>query len=130
MSLYDDMKAAADKQDRIWRALSDPARREILDLLAARPRTTGELAEKLAPLARTTVMKHLDVLAEANLVLIRREGRLRWNHFNPVPIDQVCRRWLDSHRRRTSGRLARLKQVVETPLERKPRRSKNRKATK
>lgn len=130
MSPYSDMKAAVDKQDRVWRALSDPARRDILDLLAEWPRTTGELAEKLAPLARTTVMKHLDVLTDANLVLIRREGRTRWNHFNPVPIDQVCRRWLDTHRQMTTDRLTRLKEIVEEPLEREPHAKKKRKATK
>jgi DNA-binding transcriptional ArsR family regulator len=89
----------------------------MLDELAAGPRTTGEMAQRFEPLCRTAVMKHLDVLAEAELVVVRRAGRVRWNYFNPVPIDGVCRRWLSDHRRRMSGALNRLNDVVEAPLD-------------
>lgn len=61
-------------------------------------------------------MKHLDVLVRARLVMVKREGRVRWNHFNPVPIDRICGRWLDAHRRRRSAALNRLKRVVEAPV--------------
>lgn len=117
MSLYRDMKAATSIEDQVWRALSEAVRRRILDALAEAPRTTGELVERFHPLCRTAVMKHLDVLVAADLVVVRREGRVRWNHFNPVPIDRICRRWLDGHRRRMSAALNRLKDVVETPMD-------------
>ena len=117
MSLYSDMKQAATIEDRVWRALGDPIRRRMLDELARAARTTGELVVRFEPLCRTAVMKHLDVLAAAELVVVRRAGRVRWNHFNPVPIDGVCRRWMDAHRRRVSGALNRLKDVVEGPLD-------------
>ena len=107
------MKAAIDETDTVWRALGDPTRRQILDRLSAAPATTGELISHFEDLCRTAVMKHLDVLVAAGLVVVRREGRVRWNHFNPVPIEQVCGKWIDSHRRRTSGRLLRLKDVSE-----------------
>ncbi len=116
MSLYGDMKNPATQDDRVWRALSDGRRRQMLDRLAEAPMTTGTLVREFEPLCRTAVMKHLDVLAAAELVVVRRAGRVRWNHFNPVPIDGVCRRWLDAHRRRMSGALNRLKEVVEAPL--------------
>lgn len=112
MSLFSDMKAPADIDDRIWRALSDGTRRDMLDTLAARPRTTGEMVATFAPLCRTAVMKHLDVLEGAGLLVVRREGRRRWNHFNPVPIDHVCGRWLDARRRRMSGALRRLRSLI------------------
>ncbi len=111
------MKREATIEDRDWRALGDPIRRRMLDELARAPRTTGEMAVRFEPLCRTAVMKHLDVLTAAELVVVRRAGRVRWNHFNPVPIDGVCRRWLDAHRRRMSGALNRLKEVVEAPLD-------------
>ncbi len=111
------MKRAATIEDRVWRALGDPVRRRILDELARAPSTTGELAARFEPLCRTAVMKHLDVLAAAELVVVRRAGRVRWNHFNPVPIDGICRRWMDAHRRRVSGALNRLRDVVEGPLD-------------
>ena len=101
------------RNDRIWRALADPVRRALLDALATAPRTTGDLVEAEGQLCRTAVMKHLDVLVAAGLVVVRREGRRRWNYLNPVPIDRICRRWLNKHQRRMSSTLNRLKEVVE-----------------
>ncbi|MBC7968412.1 MAG: helix-turn-helix transcriptional regulator [Fuerstia sp.] len=100
--------------DLVWKALADPLRREILDLLAAAPMTTGELVEHLSHLCRTAVMKHLDVLTAADLVTVRREGRFRWNSLNPVPIERVCQRWVNGHVRKLASSLNRLKNVVET----------------
>lgn len=84
---------------RIWKALADPTRRAILDQLSTAARTTGELCAWFAPkerggLARTTVMKHLDALVAAELVLIRREGRRRWNQLHPGPLQPILDRWL------------------------------------
>ena len=107
------MKPSTDDNDRIWRALADPARRRMIDRLARAPMTTGDLVVRFEPLCRTAVMKHLDVLVAAGLVTIRRQGRVRWNHFNPVPIERICGKWLDAHRRRVSGALNRLKDVAE-----------------
>ncbi len=58
-------------------------------------------------------MKHLDVLESAGFVTITREGRQRWNHLNPVPIEQICQRWLDQHRRRIKSAFNRLKNIAE-----------------
>jgi DNA-binding transcriptional ArsR family regulator len=58
-------------------------------------------------------MKHLDVLEAANLVIVRREGRRRWNHLNPVPIQRVCDRWVSRHVRDLAGSANRLKERVE-----------------
>ena len=104
--------------DLVWKALADPKRRAILDLLAKRPRTTGEVCAHFAELSaggigRTGVMKHLDVLQAANLVLVRREGRVRWNHVNPVPIQRVCDRWVSRHVRDLARSANRLKDLVE-----------------
>lgn len=98
---------------RVWKALADPTRRAVLDALAERPHTTGELAERFRPLCRTNVMKHLDVLAEAELVLVRREGRTRWNYLNPVPIQRVCDRWVSRHVRHMASAMSRFKDHVE-----------------
>jgi DNA-binding transcriptional ArsR family regulator len=83
----------------VWKALADPTRRRLLDLLRARPRTTGELAARV-PLSRFAVMKHLGVLARARLVLVRRRGRERWNHLNAVPIRRIYERWLSPYEAR------------------------------
>ncbi len=106
------------EQNQVWKALADPTRREILDLLAEKQRSTGELCEHFAEesrgsLCRTGVMKHLDQLEKAHLVVVKRDGRMRWNHLNPVPIQAVCERWVSRHVRQLSSSLLRLKQHVE-----------------
>ncbi|MDQ0321571.1 DNA-binding transcriptional ArsR family regulator [Pararhizobium capsulatum DSM 1112] len=83
--------------DRIFKALSNATRRSILDSLKDRPQTTGELCETFPTLDRCTVMQHLKVLEESDLVLVRREGRERWNHLNPMPIKQIYDRWIGAY---------------------------------
>jgi DNA-binding transcriptional ArsR family regulator len=58
----------------------------MLDLLKTGPRTTGELCEHFAELDRCTVMQHLGVLEAAELVIVQRRGRQRWNYLNPIPL--------------------------------------------
>lgn len=101
------------QSDHIWKALADPTRRKILDQLAHGPQTTGELCAYFAPkargkLARTTVMKHLDVLVAAHLVLIRREGRMRWNYINPAPLQRILDQWLSRASQARASSLNRL----------------------
>ncbi len=73
--------------------------------------------EKFQPLCRTAVMKHLEVLVAAELVVVRWDGRVRWNHFNPVPIDTISRRWIDGRRRQMTSALRHLKEVVEIKVD-------------
>ncbi len=68
-----------DDLDHIWKALADPTRRTILDFLRAGPRPTTAIVEQFPDLSRFAVMKHLDVLRQAALVITREEGRQRIN---------------------------------------------------
>lgn len=116
MLLFGDMNKQDDltEADLIWKALADGTRREILDCLAERPLTTGELAERFKDShCRTAVMKHLGILVRANLVVVRRTGRQRWNYLNPVPIQRVCDRWISKHVKHMASALSRLKDFVE-----------------
>ena len=117
MSPFSDMKkrrhSTADFNDKVWKALADPTRRSILDLLAERPLTTGELVARFDKVCRTNVMKHINILVEANLIIVRREGRNRWNLLNPTPIQSVCDRWVSGHVKRMATTLSRLKEHVE-----------------
>ena len=97
---------------KIWKALADPSRRRMLDLLRRRAMTTGSLVEHFE-MSRYGVMKHLEVLADAGLVLVRREGRERWNHLNAVPIQQIYRRWIQPFAAEPADGLLKLKNVVE-----------------
>ena len=105
--------STADSQDRIFKALADATRRKILDLLHDKPRTTGDLCEKFPDLDRCTVMLHLRILEEAELVLARKEGRFRWNHLNIDPIHGIYRRWIKKYAEPSANLLAKLKGNVE-----------------
>ena len=73
-----------DDLDPVWKALSDPTRRAILDLLRQGPRRTTEIVGAFPHLSRFGVMKHMDVLREASLINTREEGRQRVNSLNAV----------------------------------------------
>jgi DNA-binding transcriptional ArsR family regulator len=98
-----------DKNDLVFKALSASTRRVILDALKDHPQTTGELCARLPALDRCTVMQHLKVLEQAELVIVRREGRERWNYLNPLPIKQIHDRWIGAYAARAVEMLDRLK---------------------
>lgn len=78
----------------VWKALADPTRRSILDLLKKAPRTTGEISIHFVDLSRYAIMKHLGVLEKASLITVKREGKFRWNYLNPTPIQQTYEQWV------------------------------------
>jgi DNA-binding transcriptional ArsR family regulator len=99
--------------DRVFKALADPTRRFLLDLLFARDgRTLTELESELA-MSRFGVMKHLKVLEEADLVVTRRAGREKLHFLNPVPIRQVHDRWIDKYTEHHVTALLELKADIE-----------------
>lgn len=101
------------RNDRIFKALSSATRRSILDLLKDDPQTTGALCALFPDLDRCTVMQHLKVMEEAELVIVRRKGRQRWNHLNPLPIKHIHDRWIGPYAARAVGLLDRLKADLE-----------------
>jgi DNA-binding transcriptional ArsR family regulator len=106
-----------DPQDTVFRALADPTRRRLLDLLFERDgQTVGELCEAVGDrMTRFGVMKHLAVLEEADLVVGVRQGRAKHLHLNPVPIEQVANRWISKYAARFTSALVDLAQQVEHP---------------
>src|SRR5437764_14851194 len=92
--------------DRVFKALADPTRRFLLDLLFSRDgRTLTELESEL-DMTRFGVMKHLRVLEEAGLVVARRSGREKLHYLNPVPIRLIHARWIDKYTARQASALA------------------------
>ena len=88
--------------DRLWKALADPSRREILELLRRQPRTTGDLCGKFGRLSRFAVMKHLKQLERVALVTSKRDGKFRWNYLNPSPLRKLEHGWFGRYRRQES----------------------------
>jgi DNA-binding transcriptional ArsR family regulator len=102
-----------DAGDRVFKGLADPRRRRILDLLKSGPRTTGELCKRFKSLDRCTVMQHIGVLERAGLIIVRREGRNRWNYLNAAPVKAIYDRWISSYAGEAVDLLWRLKQDLE-----------------
>ena len=103
----------ADELDPVWKALSDPTRRAILDFLRERPRMTTEIVDAFPHLTRFGVMKHLEVLRHAHLVQTREAGRQRVNSLNVVPIRQIYERWVGPFQELWSNELLRIKDIAE-----------------
>jgi DNA-binding transcriptional ArsR family regulator len=100
-------------EDRVFKALSDPTRRFLLDRLFAREgRTLTELESELE-MSRFGVMKHLRLLEEAGLVVTRRQGREKLHFLNPVPIRLIHDRWIDKYTEHRVSALADLKSLLE-----------------
>jgi DNA-binding transcriptional ArsR family regulator len=103
----------ADDLDPVWKALSDPTRRAILDLLRQGPRRTTEIVDAFPHLSRFGVMKHIEVLRGAGLINTREEGRQRVNSLNAVPIRRIYERWVSRYEGSWADTLLRLKHDVE-----------------
>jgi DNA-binding transcriptional ArsR family regulator len=103
----------SDRHDGVFKALAAPIRRQILDDLRDQPLTTGTLCAHFPELDRCTVMQHIKVLEEAELIIPEKRGRERWNHLNAVPIQQIHERWIGPHAERAAALLTRLKEGVE-----------------
>lgn len=100
--------------DAVFKALADPTRRKLLDLLHERGGRT--LAELCAPLASTrqAVSKHLRLLEAANLVATLRRGREKLHFLNPVPIHEIHERWIGKFERNRLKALGDLKKGLES----------------
>ena len=103
----------------MWKALADSTRRSILDLLRQGPRTTTQIVEAFPHLSRFGVMKHIEVLREAGMVLTREERRQRINSLNVVPIRQIYERWVGRFEELWSSHLLRIKEDAEAKTTKK-----------
>ena len=107
--------SSTDDSDRIFKALADGRRRRMLDLLKDGPKTTGTLCAAFPELDRCTVMQHMRVLEAANLIIVQRRGRERWNYLNALPIKEIHDRWIGEYAEHAVSILSRLKSDLEKP---------------
>ncbi|RCK68159.1 ArsR family transcriptional regulator [Desertihabitans brevis] len=107
--------------DLVFRALADPVRRLLLDALFQRDgRSLGELeavVNEHVEMTRFGVAKHLRLLEQADLVVARKQGRVKVHHLNPVPIQQIHQRWIGKYTERAgvASVLLDLKHRIENP---------------
>ena len=97
----------------VFKALADPTRRFLLDLLFEREGRTLTALESQVDMSRIGVMKHLRLLEEAGLVVTRRSGREKLHFLNPVPIQMIHDRWIDKYTERHASALVNLKSSLE-----------------
>jgi DNA-binding transcriptional ArsR family regulator len=102
-----------DKTDLLFKALADPSRRTLLDLLHTHDgRTLNDLCEHL-DMTRQGVTQHLDVLEAANLVVTLKRGREKLHFLNPVPLQQIYDRWIAKFEKPRLKALGDLKRRLE-----------------
>lgn len=107
------LEVVSDDDDRVFKALADPTRRFLLDQLFARDGRTLTELESDVEMTRFGVMKHLRLLEEAGLIVVRRSGREKLHFLNPVPIRQIHNRWIDKFTERRVSALLDLKTELE-----------------
>jgi DNA-binding transcriptional ArsR family regulator len=99
--------------DLLFKALADPSRRKLLDVLHAHDgRTLNELCEHL-DMTRQGVTQHLEVLEAANLIATVRRGREKLHFLNPVPLQEIYERWIAKFEKPRLKALSNLKQRLE-----------------
>lgn len=103
--------------EEVFRALSDPNRRTLLDALRDRDgQALGELETALPGMTRFGVMKHLRVLEAAGLVTTRRDGRRKLHFLNPIPIRLLADRWISRYAAPWVETMVDLKTALEAPM--------------
>jgi uncharacterized protein YndB with AHSA1/START domain/DNA-binding transcriptional ArsR family regulator len=103
--------------EEVFRALADPTRRDLLDRLFVHDGQTLQQLTTPYAISRFGVMKHLQVLEQAGLVVTRRRGREKLHFLNPVPIRLVHDRWVSKFAEPWTASLSELKQRLEEPME-------------
>jgi DNA-binding transcriptional ArsR family regulator len=99
--------------DLLFKALADPSRRKLLDLLyASDGQTLSGLCEHLE-MTRQAVTQHLAVLEAANLVATLRRGREKLHFLNPVPLQEIHERWISKFEKPRLKALHDLKRRLE-----------------
>ena len=99
--------------DKVFKALGDPTRRKLLDLLYEKNgQTLGELCEHL-DMARQSATQHIGILEAANLVTTVWRGREKRHFINPVPLHEIYERWVRKFEHQRLNLLHDLKRELE-----------------
>ena len=118
----DETEEASDRMALVFKALADPTRRRLLDLLReSSGQTLGQLCAPL-DMARQSATQHLALLEAANLITTAKRGREKLHYLNPVPIHEIQRRWIGRFEQPRLAALADIKRQAEgnEPMPSKP----------
>ncbi|MGF1548706.1 MAG: ArsR/SmtB family transcription factor [Thiotrichales bacterium] len=113
----------SDGMDNTFQALAHATRREMLDLVRAKPGlTVGEMASHF-DVSRIAVMNHLAVLEKAELIISERDGRSRRLYLNAMPIQEIYDRWTDTYSSVWTDRMSLIKSAAEAVARKTTRRN-------
>jgi DNA-binding transcriptional ArsR family regulator len=99
--------------DKVFKALADPGRRRLLDLLHQETGQTLTALSEHMDMSRQAVTQHLQLLEQANLVAVVWQGREKLHYLNPVPLHEIYARWIGKFERGRLGALRNLKEKLE-----------------
>jgi DNA-binding transcriptional ArsR family regulator len=99
--------------DKVFKALADPGRRRLLDVLHRENGQTLTALCEYMDMTRQAVTQHLQLLEDANLVAIVWQGREKLHYLNPVPLFDIYKRWIGKFERSRLGALRDLKKKLE-----------------
>jgi predicted transcriptional regulator len=103
-----------ESMDTLFQALASAPRREILDIVREQPGCSVMHVCKYFDVSRIAVMKHINVLEKANLLISEKQGRTRRLHFNATPIQMIYERWTTEYSAMWAGRLTEFKRRIES----------------
>ena len=103
----------------VFEAVAEPTRRTVLDLLAGRERSAGELVHAFPALTQPAVSRHLRILRESRLVDVRADGARRLYSLRPTALAELDR-WLETYRRFWGERLDGLEAHLDSRTSREP----------
>ena len=101
----------------VFEAVAEPTRRAVLDLLAGRERSAGELVAAFPALTQPAVSRHLRILRETQLVAVRPHGTRRVYSLRPAALAEIDH-WLETYRRFWSARLDDLESHLDAKVRR------------
>jgi len=102
-----------ESMDNLFQALASETRREMLDIIRDSPGCSVMHVCRFFDVSRIAVMKHLNVLERADLLISEKQGRTRRLYFNATPIQMIYERWTGEYSALWAGRLTEFKRRVE-----------------
>jgi DNA-binding transcriptional ArsR family regulator len=103
-----------ESMDKLFQALASAPRREILDIVRDKPGCSVMHVCKYFDVSRIAVMKHINVLEKAGLLISEKQGRTRRLYFNAIPIQMIHERWTTEYSALWAGRLTEFRRRVES----------------
>ena len=99
--------------DAVFKALTDPTRRRLLDQLHRDNGQTLTALSEHMDMTRQAVTQHLQLLIDANLIAVVWQGREKLHYLNPVPLYEIQDRWINKFERSRLAALRDLKRKLE-----------------